>query len=126
MKNNLSQWSQPSDNAEVYNELSLTVPDMALDISAAVKRMQQGLEVSTYVPLWDEDLGIDLPPDFDKMDRTAKLDWAAETRQEVDRVIKQQQDAAASAERAAAQTATQTTTEQNDPSGKQPDAPASE
>lgn len=89
MKKYLSQHTPTKENGEAFNELSLTVPNMALDIDASIKRMQQGLEVRTYVPQWDEDLGIDLPVDFEKMDRTDRLEWAARTREQIETIKSQ-------------------------------------
>lgn len=78
----LTKHTSPS-TGEQNDDPGLTIPGMDIDIDQAVKRMQSGLEVRTYVPQWDEDLGIELPDDFENWDRLDRLQWAAEVREQI-------------------------------------------
>jgi len=85
----------------------LTVPGMALDIGKAITRMQQGMEIKTYVPQYTSELEINEEDvaHFESLDRVERLQWAAEKRLELNQMrsnIVAQLEADKAAEKAAA------------------------
>ena len=70
---------------ESTDQPSLTRPDMELNISQAVARMRIGQKIETYVPQYTDELDIEVP-EFEKMDRLEKLQWAAKNRDEIARL----------------------------------------
>lgn len=59
-----------TQEAEVNDQPSMTVPDQEMTIPEMIRRFAAGLPVEGYEPLYDEDadMGEDLPQDFDHWD----------------------------------------------------------
>lgn len=75
---------KPPQQATTFKQegLSLTVPGMAINVRDQIIRLQRGEPIERMAGVYASQAGIEIP-EFEKMSRLEKLDWAAQHREEL-------------------------------------------
>lgn len=77
-------FKKPPQKATTFKTegLSLTVPGMAINVRDQLIRLQRGEPIERMAGVYASHAGIEIP-EFEKMSRLEKLDWAAQHREQL-------------------------------------------